>query len=167
MSTKKTAFPIGTSEVNGYVINVIRMVSAQATSETGRVPARYFGEIVSPDGTKKQMGENGMTVTQIKRFIGIKSSNNGTDKRLTELESIKAKLLELSLPTIDIDEKIEDLKNEIAETNKAKKAEKIAKALAKAKELQSTLEELSLANNDILSIISALEVTYNIYTEEN
>lgn len=104
---------MGMNHVNGYDINVTRVVSAQQNGDTSRTAAKYFGNIVKiSDGTAISMGIKGMTSTKIKEIIGLREpsrprgNKSENERRLEQLKEIRLKMIELGLATDDIDNSI-------------------------------------------------------------
>lgn len=111
----KRTFEIGLNELNGYTINVIRFVGAYQNGENSRIAAHYWGDITHPNGDITLMGDNGMTVTEIKKIVGgsVNHYNRGGESsEIKKLEEVKSKLESLGLSTTEVDAKIQALKDE-------------------------------------------------------
>jgi hypothetical protein len=162
MAKNQRTFADGINEMNGYTINVVRFVGAQQVSETSRIAAKHWGTITTPTGEVIDMGESGMTVTQIKKIIGgeTRTYNRGESGTLKKLESAKRMLESLGMATDDIDAKIlaekariEEEKNRIDNSAEIKKLEKEIKKLEK---LLNQLNDLGVSTADVDAKISDL-----------
>lgn len=154
MAKNQRTFADGINEMNGYVINVIRFVGAQQISNTSRIAAHYWGTITKPDGTEIGMGDNGMTVTDIKKIVSGMATRtynrSGESSEIKKLETLKSQLESLGLSTAEIDAQIEVKKLEtqrIAEF--AKKKKEIEKEVKKLESLKSTMAAAGLNTSEI------------------
>lgn len=167
------SFSIGTQEINGYAVNVIRVQKAQHVGES-MYPARYFGDITSPDGSVRSMGDAGMTSPSIKRFIGLTLGPNprhdggtsSSDKQLSNLKRAKKALEDAGLDAAEIVAKIADREAEIAaiaaereryaeEDKQAKKA--IKQQIAKLEKAKKAMEAAGIDCDDIACKIAELK----------
>lgn len=168
------SFGIGLQEINGYTVNVIRVQKAQHVGES-MYPARYFGDITSPDGSVRSMGDAGMTSPSIKRFIGLTlgpnprhdgGSTSLSDKQLSSLKRAKKALEDAGLPTDEVDTKIADREAEIdalkAERERISEAEKqarkaIKQQIAKLEKAARAMMSAGLDCEDITNKIAELK----------
>lgn len=161
MAKNQRTFADGINELNGYVINVIRFVGAQQISNTSRIAAHYWGTITKPDGTEIGMGDNGMTVTDIKKIVSGMATRtynrSGESSEIKKLEALKSQLESLGLSTAEIDAQIEAKKAEIEESKLevqriaefAKKKKEIEKEVKKLESLKSTMAAAGLNTAEI------------------
>ena len=160
----KTRFlNVGENVVNGYTINVERVVSAQQATATSRIAARYFGAITEPSGNVIQLGEKGKTAGQIKAIVGIVSARENSE--ISKLKSAKKQLEALGLSTAEIEEKITEAEAREAEASEAREAEARAnsqaekarkKELKKLLEVKKQLQALGLSTAEIDTKIEGL-----------
>ena len=136
--TNNSFLNVGENNVNGFVINIVRKVSAQQVSATSRIAARYFGTIVEPNGNIIQLGDKGKTAGQIKAIIGIASARENSE--LAKLKKALAQLLSLGLNTAEIEEKIAAAEEREAQARANSLAEKARKK--ELKKLQAIKEQL-------------------------
>lgn len=155
----KRTFNHGINEVNGYKVNIIRVVSAYNNADNSRIAAKYFGDITHPNGDITFMGDDGMTVTQIKKIVGGSSrtyNRSGESNELKKLESLKAQLESLGINTADIESKIEAKKAEIErERISAELRENILKRI---KELKKDLLKYMELHNDMTEVDSKIDL---------
>jgi hypothetical protein len=169
MAKNQRTFADGINEMNGYVINVIRFVGAQQISNTSRIAAHYWGTITKPDGTEIGMGDNGMTVTDIKKIVSgmtTRSYNrSGESSEIKKLEAIKSQLQSLGMSTAEVDGKIEAKKAEIEaakaadalrEVNKSR-IKALNKDLKKLSEIRSSMESVGVDTTEICAKMNAIE----------
>lgn len=168
MAKNQRTFADGINEMNGYVINVIRFVGAQQMSDTSRIAAHYWGTITKPDGTEISMGDNGMTVTDIKKIVGGQTrsyNRSGESSEIKRLEAIKSQLESLGMNTAEIDAKIEAKKVEIEaakaadalrEVNKSR-IKALNKDLKKLSEIRSSMESVGVDTTEICAKMNAIE----------
>lgn len=168
MAKNQRTFADGINEMNGYVINVIRFVGAQQVTESSRIAAHYWGTITTPDGTEISMGDNGMTVTDIKKIVGGQTrsyNRSGESSEIKKLETIKSQLESLGMNTAEIEAKIEAKKAEI-EASKAldtlREANKsliksLNKDLKKLSEIRSSMESVGVDTTEICAKMNAIE----------
>lgn len=145
MGKNQRTFADGINEMNGYVINVIRFVGAQQISNTSRIAAHYWGTITKPDGTEICMGDNGMTVTDIKKIVSGMATRtynrSGESSEIKKLEALKSQLESLGMSTAEIDAKIDAKKAEIEESQL--EAQRIAEFAKKKKEIEKEIKKLN------------------------
>lgn len=168
MARNFRTFDDGVNHVNGYVVNVTRFVGAQQSGANSRIAAKYWGTITTPDGEVIDMGENGKTVTDIKKVIGGESrsySRYGENSEIKKLESLKNQLAELGMDTSEVDAKIEAKKAEIEaareasvnrEANKGRIKE-LNKDLKKYRKLRESLVSLGMATTEVDTKIYDIE----------
>lgn len=168
MAKNQRIFADGINEMNGYVINVIRFVGAQQISNTSRIAAHYWGTITKPDGTEIGMGDNGMTVTDIKKIVGGQTrsyNRSGESSEIKRLEAIKSQLESLGMNTAEIDAKIEAKKVEIEATKAADALREVNKSrikvlnkdLKKLSEIRSSMESVGVDTTEICAKMNAIE----------
>lgn len=145
--------------VNGYAINIERVVSAQQVDSNSRIAAKYFGTITDPDGNEISLGVNGKTSPQIKRIIGLTTANSSTgDKQLNSLKRAFAALEAAGLDTAEVAEKIAAREAEIeiiaAERQRVSAAEAAAKKAVKKQlaKLQKAAKAMEAAGLDCTAI---------------
>ena len=168
MAKNQRTFADGINEMNGYVINVIRFVGAQQMSDTSRIAAHYWGTITKPDGTEISMGDNGMTVTDIKKIVGGQTrsyNRSGESSEIKRLEAIKSQLESFGLSTSEVDAQIEAKKSEIEaakaadalrEVNKSR-IKALNKDLKKLSEIRSSMESVGVDTTEICAKMNAIE----------
>ena len=175
MAKNQRTFADGINEMNGYVINVIRFVGAQQMSNTSRIAAHYWGTITNPDGTEISMGDNGMTVTDIKKIVSGMTTRtynrNGESSEIKKLEQIKAQMSALGIDTTEVDAKIEAIKaeieaekqrDEIRKTN-ASRINQLKKDIKGLNKLLESAESLGVPSESIKLKISEKESEINAY----
>ena len=167
MGKNQRTFQDGLNEMNGYKIEVIRFVGAQQVGESSRIAAKHWGTITTPDGEVIQMGDKGMTVTEIKKIIGgaTRSYNrSGQNGEIGKLMKLKAALEANGLATADVDAKIEQLKAEQEAKSEAdklsvenqKKVKKIQKEIKKLDKLVAQTESLGVSADAIKAKIALM-----------
>ena len=169
MAKNQRTFADGINEMNGYVINVIRFVGAQQMSDTSRIAAHYWGTITKPDGTEVSMGDNGMTVTDIKKIVSGMTTRtynrSGESSEIKRLEAIKSQLESFGLSTAEVDAQIEAKKAEIEsakaadalrEVNKSR-IKALNKDLKKLSEIRSSMESVGVDTTEIFAKMNAIE----------
>ena len=170
----KRFFQDGRNEYNGFVVNVVRFVSAYDSSESGRTAAHHWGTIETPDGEIIDMGVKGMTTPQIKKKIeqlsggGVRYTareynrgESGGNKELNQLMKLRELLESLGLSTDELDAKIEAKKAEI-EANRqrndnAPRIKEIKKEMKKLEKIKESLESIGMDTTAIVEKIVALE----------
>ena len=171
----KRFFQDGRNEFNGFVVNVVRFVSAYDSSESGRTAAKHWGTIETPDGEIIDMGVKGMTTPQIKKKIeklsggGVRYEareyNRGEsasgNKELNQLMKLKEQLESIGMDTSELDTKIEAKKTEI-EANRqrndnAPRIKEIKKEMKKLEKIKESLESIGMDTTAIVEKIVALE----------
>lgn len=169
MAKNQRTFADGINEMNGYVINVIRFVGAQQMSDTSRIAAHYWGTITKPDGTEISMGDNGMTVTDIKKIVsGMNTrtyNRSGESSEIKRLEAIKSQLESFGLSTAEVDAQIEAKKAEIEATKAADALREVNKSrikalnkdLKKLSEIRSSMESVGVDTTEICAKMNAIE----------
>lgn len=147
MANNQRTFADGINEMNGYVINVIRFVGAYQNGANSRIAAHHWGTITTPDGEVIEMGESGMTTTQIKKIIGGESRSYnrvGGNSEIKKLEQLKSQLESLGMSTAEVDAKIEAKKAEIeAANNRVDNSKEIKRLEKEIKKLEKTKEQLN------------------------
>lgn len=145
MAKNQRTFQDGLNEMNGYQIMVTRFVGAYQNGDNSRIAAHYWGSITHPNGDITFMGDNGMTVTEIKRIIGgaTRSYNRGESSELKKLEGIKAQMEALGIDTTDVEAKIE--------AEKARDEQRKAN-LSKIKVLEKEIKELNKLKSSAVSL---------------
>lgn len=154
MATNNRFFQDGMNEYQGYKVNVVRFVGAYGNNGQSRIAAHHWGTITTPSGEIIEMGQNGMTTTEIKKKIERLSQgcvgytareyNRGGEQksssRLRELIKAKSTLEKLGMSTYDIDQKITEERERIVElaNNEYLKQE----ALKEKKELSKRMDKL-------------------------
>lgn len=168
MAKNQRTFADGINEMNGYVINVIRFVGAQQISNTSRIAAHYWGTITKPDGTEISMGDNGMTVTDIKKIVSGMATRtynrSGESSEIKKLEQIKAQMSALGIDTAEVDAKIEQIKAEQEAQLEAdklsienqKRVKQIQKEIKKLDKLVSQTESLGVNADSIKAKIASM-----------
>ena len=152
---------VGENVVNGYVINVERVVSAQQVSETSRIAARYFGSITEPNGSTIPLGEKGKTAGQIKAIVGVVSTRENSE--ISKLKSAKKQLEALGLGTAEIEEKIAAAEQQAAAEREERAAAAAANSAAEKarkkelKKLQAIKEQLQALGLNTAEIDSKIE----------
>lgn len=145
--------------VNGYIINVERVISAQQTGANSRVAAKYFGTITDPDGNEFSLGVNGKTSPQIKQIIGLSTvAHSNGDKVLNSLKKAFNALQGAGLDTDEVSAKIAEREQELQEIaereqalNQARKQAQKAKKQQLAK-LQKAKKALQAAGMDTTAV---------------
>lgn len=169
MAKNQRTFADGINKMNGYVINVIRFVGAQQSTESSRIAAHYWGTITKPDGTEISMGDNGMTVTDIKKIVSEMTTRtynrSGESSEIKRLEAIKSQLESFGLSTAEVDAQIEAKKSEIEaakaadalrEVNKSR-TKALNKDLKKLSEIRSSMESVGIDTTEICAKMNAIE----------
>lgn len=169
----KRFFNDGRNEYNGFVVNVVRFVSAYDSSESGRTAAKHWGTIETPDGEIIDMGVKGMTTPQIKKKIeqlsggGVRYTareynrgESGGNKELNQLMKLKESLESLGMSTDELDAKIEAKKAEI-EANRqrndnAPRIKEIQKEIRKLSKIAEQLSAMGMDTNEVANKILAL-----------
>ena len=161
----KTRFlNIGENTVNGHIINVERVVSAQQVSATSRIAARYFGTITKTNGSTITLGEKGKTAGQIKALVGVASTRENSE--VAKLRKAMLQLEQLGLSTEEVANKIAEAEAREAEAREAREAEARAnsvaertrkKELKKLQGVREQLEQLGLSTEEIDSKIEGLQ----------
>ena len=162
---------------NGYEIEVLRYTSPYDYSSRRGNPARksgkYFGFIHCPNGDIISM-ESGYTTNAIAKAIANHShgesveptrtyNRGGESSSLITLEKIRQGMIELGMPTDEVDAKIlaerERIANESSRANNEKEIKKLRKEIAKLTKLSEQLMALNLteANANVQEKINALE----------
>lgn len=156
MRQNQRTFSDGIYEVNGFVVNIVRVVGAQQVSDTSRIAAKHWGKITTPSGEVIDMGESGMTTPQIKRIVGIETKSynrKGGSSEIKKLEQLKSQLESLGMSTEEVDAKIEEKRAEIEAESKSKENEKEIKKLEneikKFESLKNQLESLGLTTTEV------------------
>lgn len=156
MATNQRTFADGVNQMNGYEINVIRFVGAYQNGANSRIAAKHWGTITTPDGEVIDMGESGMTVTQIKRIVGGETrsyNRKGESSEIKKLQNLKSQLESLGMSTAEVDAKIEAKKAEIeAERNRVDNSveiKKLEKEIKKLDKVKQQLESLGLSTEEI------------------
>lgn len=161
MAKNQRTFVDGLNQMNGYVINVIRFVSAQQVSETSRIAARHWGTITTPSGEVIDMGESGMTTPQIKKICGGESrtyNRGGQSSAIKQLEKVKSTLESLGMDTTEVDAKIEAEKARIEEeNNRIDNSAEIKKLRKEHNNLSKTLEMLKLLGLSTTEVVEKME----------
>lgn len=163
----KRSFDYGINEVNGYKVNIIRVVSAYNNADNSRIAAKYFGDITHPNGDITFMGDDGMTVTQIKKIIGSSSrtyNRSGESNEIKKLESLKAQLESLGINTADIESKIEAKKAEIERErisaelreNRLQRIKELKQDLRKYVELHNAMTNFGLDTTEVDAKVDAI-----------
>ena len=164
----KRSFDYGINEVNGYKVNIIRVVSAYNNADNSRIAAKYFGDITHPNGDITFMGDDGMTVTQIKKIIGGSSRTynrgNRVDNELNQLEKLRKQLESLGISTADIESKIEAKKAEIERErisaelmrNRLQRIKELKQDLVKYVELHNAMVNLGLDTTEVDAKVDAI-----------
>ena len=157
----KTRFlNLGENTVNGYIINVERVVSAQQVSENSRIAARYFGTITEQSGCVIQLGEKGKTAGQIKNMIGIASMRESSE--VSKLCKAKAQLEELGLNTEEITAKLTEAVAREREEREAREARARANSEAE-KARKKELKKLQAVRSQLVALgLSTAEVDTKI-----
>jgi hypothetical protein len=144
--------------VNGYKVNIIRVVSAYNNADNSRIAAKYFGDITHPNGDITFMGDDGMTVTQIKKIVGGSSRTynrgNRVDNELNQLEKLRKQLESLGLDTSEIDARIADNARREANREQIAALEAMKNELI---ELKSKIDSLGLSSTEIALRIINIE----------
>ena len=131
--------------VNGYAVNIERVISAQQVDSKSRIAAKYFGTITDPDGNEISLGVNGKTSPQIKRIIGLATATSSTgDKQLNSLKKAFAALEAAGLNTDEVAEKIAAREAEIM-TEQAEQAEQAQARKDAQKAVKQQLAKLQKA----------------------
>lgn len=160
------SFSIGMQVVNGYTVNIERVVSAQQTGVKSRIAAKYYGTITDLDGNEISLGVNGKTSPQIKQIIGLSTAthNNG-DKVLNSLKKAFNALQSAGLDTAEVSTKIAEREQELQEIaereqvlNEARKQAKKAQKqqLAKLQKAKKALQAAGLDTTAVDEQIAAL-----------
>lgn len=168
-------FQDGRNEFNGFVVNVVRFVSAYDSSESGRTAAKHWGTIETPNGEIIDMGVNGMTTPQIKKKIEKLSGGDvqytardynrggdgGGNKELNQLMKLRDSLESLGMSTAELDAKIEAKKAEIEanrnRVNNAPRIKEIRKEMKKLEKIKESLESIGMSSIEVEEKIVALE----------
>lgn len=153
----KRSFDYGINKINGYKVNIIRVVSAYNNADNSRIAAKYFGDITHPNGDITFMGDDGMTVTQIKKIVGGSSrtyNRSGESNEIKKLESLKAQLESLGLDTSEIDARIADNARREANREQIAALEAMKNELI---ELKSKIDSLGLSSTEIALRIINIE----------
>lgn len=157
--------------VNGYEINIDRVISAQQINNNSRIAARYFGTITTPVGDVIELGLNGKTSPQIKRIVGLTTAtNNSGDKQLNSLKKALAALEGAGLDTTEVEAKIvareQELQQIAAEQNAQHQARKdankaIKQQIEKLKKAAKAMALAGLNNDSIFEQIESLKEQLN------
>ena len=163
---------VGTTRINGFVVEITRYVGAQQITPTNRKCARYWGTITTEEGESIISPEDGWVVGQIDKIVNNTDkrdySNRGTGERINngespEIKKLRAAIVTLEaagLPTDEAQSKLSELiaqEEANREQRKAEiEAERAARKAASAKN-RARKRELNKVIRAIKSSIETME----------
>lgn len=163
---------VGTTRINGFVVEITRYVGAQQITPTNRKCARYWGTITPEEGESIISPEDGWAVGQIDKIVNNTDkrdySNRGTGERINNGESPEIKKLRAAiatleasgLPTDEAQSKLSELIAQEEENRELRKAEIEAERAARkaaSAENRARKRELNKAIRAIKSSIETME----------
>ena len=165
-------YPVGTTTINDFVVEITRYVGAQQITPTNRKCARYWGTITPNEGESIISPEDGWAVGQIDKIVNNTDkrdySNRGTGERINNGESPEIKKLRAAiatleaagLPTDEAQSKLSELIAQEEENREQRKAEIEAERAARkaaSAENRARKRELNKAIRAIKSSIETME----------
>ena len=161
-------YPVGTTTINGFVVEITRYVGAQQISATNRQCARFWGTITPSEGESLVSPEQGWSVGQIDKIVGNSQkkdySNRGTGERINSGESSEIRKLRnaittlesAGLPTDEAESKLNDLIAEEEANREALRQQREAKKAASA-EIRAKKNTLKKEINRITKAIETMK----------
>lgn len=149
MAKNRCKYPIGRTEINGYVVEIIRHIGAQQITSTNRKAACFWGKITTPKCEEILSPESGWGCKDIDRIVGNtdrmvynRGGSTGESSKVRELKKMLEMNRKFGFDTIAISAEIE---KQIAEdeANREAKAKMTAENRAKISSLKKSLRELT------------------------
>lgn len=149
MAKNRCKYPVGKTEINGYVVEIIRYIGAQQISEKNRKAACFWGKITTPECEEILSPESGWGCKDIDRIVGNtakkvynRGGSTGESSKVRELKKMFAMNEKFGFDTTAIAAEIEKQVAE-DEANREAKAKMTAENRAKISSLKKTLRELT------------------------
>lgn len=146
-------YPVGTTEKNGYEVEITRYTSAYQNADNSRICAKYYGRITSENGDVVESPEHGWTVGDIDKIVGNtekriynRGGSTGESQAIKKLRAAIATNEEFGLPTEQLEsmlkEKIAELEASRVEKRRlsAEERERIKTIKARIRKLEKAIE---------------------------
>lgn len=149
MAKNRCKYPVGKTEINGYVVEIIRYIGAQQITPTNRKAACFWGKITTPECEEILSPESGWGCKDIDRIVGNtermmynRGGSTGESSKVRELKKMLAMNEKFGFDTTAIAAEIEKQVAE-DEANREAKAKMTAENRAKISSLKKSLRELT------------------------
>lgn len=149
MAKNRCKYPVGKTEINGYVVEIIRYIGAQQISKKNRKAACFWGKITTPECEEVLSPESGWGCKDIDRIVGNtakkvynRGGSTGESSKVRELKKMLSMNEKFGFDTTAIAAEIEKQVAE-DEANREAKAKMTAENRAKINALKKKIRDLN------------------------